>query len=133
MLEKENIKEMENAQVTNSWDHAFQNEAWTAPAVDIYEDKDNYYLTASMPGVSKENTKIKIDNNNLIIMGRIDFSDSVKRKYILKETETANYYRTFKVSESIDTTKLDAKFENGLLHVTLPKHEWVKPRVIDIK
>lgn len=133
MLNNGSIKEEEKVQTVNSWDFAFQNESWISPAVDIYEDTDNFYLTANMPGVGKENTKIKIDNDNLIIMGRIDYSGVVKRNYIMKESDTANYYRTFRISDGIDSTKLEAKYENGQLMVTLPKHERVKPRVIDIK
>lgn len=133
MLQNGSIKEEEKVQTINSWDLALQNESWITPAVDIYEDKDNFYFTANMPGVSKENTKIKIENNNLIIMGRIDYSGAANKTYIMKESETANFYRTFRISEGIDSTKLEAKFENGQLMITLPKHEWVKPRVIDIK
>ena len=55
------------------------------------------------------------------------------RKYILNENEIGNYYRKFRISNSVDETKIEARFENGQLIVKLPKHDRIKPRTIDIK
>ncbi|MFA7420238.1 MAG: Hsp20/alpha crystallin family protein [Melioribacteraceae bacterium] len=125
----------EQVEVTNkkSWDEALENESWIAPLVDIYETKDDYYLAAQMPGVKKEDVKIKLEEGNLVIMGRIDYEQNVNNKYVLKETEIGNYYRRFKISESVDETKIDAKLENGILNVKLPKHDRLKPKTIEIK
>mgnify|MGYP001028952386 CR=1 FL=1 len=116
-----------------NWDEALENESWIAPLVDIYENEDNYYLTANMPGVKKENVKIKLEEGSLILMGRIDYEEELNRKYVMKETETGNFFRRFKIDESIDGEKIDAQFEAGRLIVTLPKHERVKPKTIEIK
>lgn len=86
-----------------------------------------------MPGVTKENIKIKLEEGHLILMGRINFEDAVNKKYVLKESETGNYYRRFRISDSIDESKIDAKLENGILNIKLPKHERVKPKTIEIK
>lgn len=125
----------EQVEVTNkkSWDEALEKESWIAPLVDIYETKDDYYLTAHMPGVKKEDVKIKLEEGNLVIMGRIDYEQNVNNKYVLKETEIGNYYRRFKISDSVDETKIDAKLENGILNVKLPKHDRLKPKTIEIK
>lgn len=127
------VKEVQEVKTQKSWEEALENECWVAPLVDIYETDNDYFLTAFMPGVRKENLKIKLEDNHLVIMGRIDYDEAVNRKYVLKETETANYYRRFKISDSIDESKIDAKFENGVLEVKLPKHERVKPKLIEIK
>ncbi|MCX7797514.1 MAG: Hsp20/alpha crystallin family protein [Melioribacter sp.] len=127
------VKEIQEVKTQKSWEEALENECWIAPLVDIYETDNEYYLTAFMPGVKKENLKIKLEDNHLVIMGRINYDEAVNRKYVLKETETANYYRRFKISDSIDETKIDAKFEDGVLEVKLPKHERVKPKLIEIK
>lgn len=116
-----------------SWEEALENEAWVAPLVDINENKDEYNLIAQMPGVSKENVKIKLEDGYLLIMGRINFIDTISKKYILKESATGNYYRRFKISDSVDESKIDAKLENGVLTVNLPKHDRVKPKTIEIK
>lgn len=118
---------------TDKWQEAIEKECWVAPLVDICESSDDYTLIANMPGVTKDNVKIKFEDGNLIIMGKIDFTDQVNRRYVLNETEIGNYYRKFKLSDSIDETKIDAKLENGQLLVHLPKHERVKPRNIEIK
>lgn len=125
----------EKLEVTNkkSWDEALEKESWIAPLVDIYETMDDYFLTAQMPGVKKEDVKIKLEEGNLVIMGRIDYENSIGNKYVLKETEIGNFYRRFKISDSVDETKIDAKLENGILNVKLPKHDRLKPKTIEIK
>ena len=126
-------KEMVEIKDKKSWDEALENEPWVAPLVDIYETADEYYLTANIPGVSKENVKIKLEEGFLVIMGRVNVDEAKNRKYVLNEIEEGNYYRRFKISESIDEQKTDAKLENGVLTVKLPKHERVKPKSIEIK
>ena len=125
--------EMVEVKDKKSWDEALENEPWVAPLVDIYETADEYYLTANIPGVSKENVKIKLEEGFLVIMGRVNVDEAKNRKYVLNEIEEGNYYRRFKISESIDEQKTDAKLENGVLTVKLPKHERVKPKSIEIK
>jgi len=126
-------KEMVEVKSKRNWDEALEREPWLAPLIDIYETKEDYFLTAQMPGVSKDDVKIKLEEDHLVIMGRITFDEVVNRKYVLKETETGNYYRRFKISDSIDDSRIDAKLENGVLNVKLPKHERMKPKTIEIK
>ncbi len=127
------IKDVQEVKTQKSWEKALENECWVAPLVDIYETNDDFILNAYIPGVKKENLKIKFEDNHLVIMGRIDYDEAVNRKYVLKETEIGNYYRSFKISDSIDESKIDARLENGVLEVKLPKHERVKPKMIEIK
>ena len=126
-------KEMVDVKTKRSWDEALEKESWVAPLIDIYETADDYFLTAQMPGVSKEEMKIKLEEGHLVIMGRVNYNDSEDRKYIMKETETGNFYRRFKISDSIDEQKIDASLENGILNIKLPKHDRVKPKTIEIK
>ena len=126
-------KEVVTVNEEQSWEQALENESWVAPLVDIYETEDDFYLTAVMPGVEKKDVKIKMEEGNLILMGRINYNETINRKYVLKESETGNYYRKFKISDSVDDSKIDASFENGILNVKLPKHERIKPKNIEIK
>lgn len=126
-------KEVVTVKEEKSWEEALENESWVAPLVDIYETEDDFYLTAIMPGVEKKDVKIKMEEGNLILMGRINYNETLNRKYVLKESESGNYYRKFKISDSVDNTKIDASFENGILNVKLPKHERIKPKNIEIK
>jgi HSP20 family protein len=116
-----------------SWDEALEREKWVTPAVDIFETNDVYYVNVNMPGVSKDNVKIKVEDDSLVVMGRINYEEAKNRKYVLKETRFGNYYRKFNISNSIDIQKIDAKLDNGTMVVTLPKHDRVKPRSIEIK
>lgn len=116
-----------------SWDESLEKESWVAPLADIYETADEYFLVANMPGSSKDNIKIKLEEESLIIMGRINYENVKKRKYVLKETELGNYYRKFNIADSINESKIDATYENGQLIVKLPKHERVKPKTIPIQ
>jgi HSP20 family protein len=115
-----------------SWEQVIENERSYSPFVDIYETEDNFVLLANMPGVSKENVRLKYEDGSLIIFGRIG-QDNVRKKYLLKENGTGNFFRKFRIADSIDDSKIEAKYENGQLTVILPKQERLKPRNIIIK
>lgn len=106
-----------------SWDEALEHESWISPTINIYESDDKFTLIANMPGVKKESLKIKLEDLHLILMGRIDYENLVNLKFVLKESEISNFYRKFKLSEDINTDKIDAEFVNGQLIVLLPKEE----------
>ena len=103
-----------------------------SPVVDIFETENDYILIANLPGVERSNIQVKLDDKSLIVFGKINFEEAVNRKYILNEKEIGNYFRSFKISDSIDKEKINARYDNGQLIVTLPKHDKVKPRKIDI-
>jgi len=126
-------QEMVNVQEKRSFEEALERESWVAPLVDIYETSDEYVILANMPGVAKDEVKIKLEDGNLVLMGLINFEEAKGRKYTLKETETGNYYRKFKISDGVDESKISANLEEGVLKVILPKHERVKPKTIEIK
>lgn len=131
MVQNKELVKVEESKV-KSWEEALEKQSWFAPLVDIYETENDYVLIANMPGVSKDNVKIKLEEGNLVIMGRVNYEDMINRQYVLNESELGNYYRKFKLSDSIDESKIEAKFENGQLSVMLTKHDRVKPRTIDI-
>lgn len=118
---------------TKNWDEALENEDWREPFANIFETDDDYVLIVDLPGVAKENVKIKVENASLLIMGRIDYHNAVSQNYILRESSVSNFYRKFNLMDSIEIEKIDAELKDGQLKVTLPKHERVKPRVINIK
>ena len=124
-------KEMTKVEKTDSWDYALEHEAWIAPLIDIYETDNDFYLIANMPGVKREDVKIKLENGHLIIMGRVHIEE-VNNKYLMQEIDASNYYRKFKLSESVNDDKIDASMENGRLKIHLPKVEKAKPKTITI-
>ena len=103
-----------------------------SPVVDIFETENDFILIANLPGVERSNIQVKLDDKSLIVFGKINFEEEVNRKYILNEKEIGNYFRSFKISESINKEKINARYDNGQLILTLPKNDKVKPRKIDI-
>ena len=99
------------------------------PPVDIYEENHVYTLKADLPGVSKENLDISFENGELTILGKVQ-PRTEEPNYT--EFSASDYKRTFTVSDEIDSAKIAASLENGVLTLTLPKSEKAKPRQIEI-
>ena len=116
----------------NSIEELLVNQNFLSPLVNIYETDNEFILIAGMPGVARKDVKVRVEKDSLILFGQIDYDINVNRNYILNEQEIGNYYRTFKISNSVNQNKIEAKFDNGQLVVNLPKHEGIKPRTIDI-
>lgn len=131
MVENKEMIKVENAN-TQSWEERIEKEAVYSPAVNVFENSNEYVLVADMPGVEKENIKIKLHKRELTIVGLINFDEVVNRKYVLREIAIGNYYRKFNLSDWIDEDNINASYQNGQLRLILPKHERVKPRDIQI-
>lgn len=126
-------KDMVQVNSQESINEILEKESSFAPMVDVYETNDEFVLIANMPGVKKENVMLNYEEGSLTILGRVDYDNTMNRKYILNETEIGNFYRKFKISTSIDESKIQAKYENGQLIINLPKHDRAKPKTIQIK
>ncbi len=116
----------------NSWQNLLETERSVMPLVDLFETDDEFVLVANMPGVDKDDIHVKLDEKTISLFGKIDYESALTKKYILNENVVANYYRKFKLADSIDVSKIDAKYENGQLIVSLPKNDKSKPRIINI-
>jgi HSP20 family protein len=108
-----------------------QREEYLAPAVNIYEVKDGYVLEAEMPGVAKDGLDISLEGTEITITGRRQ-AEKVNGQSLLRERPVMDYRRAFELDPAIDTTKITAKMDQGILKLTLPKSESVKPRKIAI-
>jgi HSP20 family protein len=106
-------------------------EQFIAPAATVLENTDGYTLEVEMPGVSKENLEMWVENNELTILGRRS-APSVEGTLIHRETRPENFRRAFELDPSIDAGKISAKIEQGVVTLTLPKAEQVKPRKIAV-
>ena len=126
------IDEKVNDSIDKVWEDALEKETWIAPVTDIYETASEYLLEAQMPGVPKDGIKIKLEERQLIIMGKVDLNAKKGRKYVLKESEIGNYYRKLNLSDGIEEEKIEASLVNGVLKVKLPKHSRLKPKTIEI-
>lgn len=99
------------------------------PVVNIFETQDGYALEAEMPGVTKNGLEITLEGNEITILGR-RATEPVNGEVLLRERSTADYRRIFELDPAIETNKISAKMEQGMLTLALPKSERVKPRKI---
>ncbi|MBV8820776.1 MAG: Hsp20/alpha crystallin family protein [Acidobacteriaceae bacterium] len=106
---------------------------WTPPC-DIYETENDLVVKCDLPEVDSKNVEIKIENGNLSIRGERQFSSNSSQKGFHRiERSYGNFVRYFTLPETVDAEKVSAKFENGVLTVTLPKKEVAKPRTIQVQ
>jgi HSP20 family protein len=108
-----------------------QSEQFAAPAASVVEAIDGYTLEVEMPGVNKEGVEISVENNELTIVGRRSLP-AMEGTLIHRESRPENYRRTFELDPSIDANKISAKVDQGVVTLTLPKAEHVKPRKITV-
>jgi len=108
-----------------------QTEQFIAPPASVIEAGDGYTLEIEMPGVTKDGLDISVENNELTIIARRSLP-RVEGTLIHHESRPENYRRTFELDPSIDADRISAKVEQGLVTLTLPKAEHVKPRKITV-
>lgn len=102
------------------------------PAADILENQNELVVLADMPGVDSKNVDIDLRDNQLTITGRIDRIENASEVSLYKEFNWGDYIRQFTLSEVIDQAKITANMDNGVLRVTLPKVEKVKPQKVKV-
>jgi len=104
---------------------------YVSPRVNITETKEGYLLEAEMPGVNKDGLEISLEGNELTFTGRRH--DEVHNlELVYRESTRRDYRRVFVLDPIIDSGKIEAKMENGVLRLHLPKAEKVKPRRITV-
>ena len=106
-------------------------EQFVTPVASVTEDGDSYVLKVEMPGVTKEGLEISVENNELSIVGRRALP-GIEGTMIDRESRPENFRRGFELDPTIDTAKIGARIEQGILTLTLLKAEKVKPRKITV-
>ncbi len=101
------------------------------PLVDIYENDDEILLHAEMPGVTKDDITVNIDNGNLALTGVRSMNRDGAAEW--QEFGEVEYQRVFSVPQTIDVNKVSAELKDGVLALHLPKSEAAKPKQIKIK
>ena len=108
-----------------------QVDQFIAPPASVIEAGEGYTLELEMPGVTKDGLDISVENNELTVVGQRSLP-TVQGTLIHHESRPNNFRRTFELDPSIDADKISAKIEQGLVTLTLPKAEHVKPRKIAV-
>lgn len=104
---------------------------YLVPAVNIYETGEGYLVEADMPGVSRDGLEIYLDQNELTLLGRRSAAaEAGTERY--RESSGADYRRVFELHPEIDTQRIAARMDQGVLTLTLGKREETKPRRIEV-
>jgi HSP20 family protein len=94
------------------------------PKVDIVETAEAFEVQLAVPGLTKEDFNIELNDNYLTVSGERKFSNEKKEKnYHAIETHYGTFSRSFSLPENVDATKISAKYNNGILELTIPKDE----------
>ncbi len=105
---------------------------WFAPT-DVSEDENSLRITMELPGVDPDDVRLSLENNVLTIRGekKQQIDDNNERVHRFERTY-GMFERTFVLPNTVDTDRIDARYENGVLHVSIPKAERAKPREIRV-
>jgi len=130
--------------IRNARDRMFDGDLALAPsswrsfnwsvALDVVENDDEFVVKASLPGINPDDLEITFIDGKLTIKGEVTEEEKVEEaRYHLRERRFGSFSRSIKLPSGIDTEKIDAKYESGVLELYLPKVEEVKPKKITIK
>jgi HSP20 family protein len=105
-----------------------------APALDVLEDEQGYTVKASLPGVDPNDVEITLTNNVLTIKGQTkQENEQQKQNYHVRERRFGSFMRSVTLPAGVDADKVEATHEHGVLTLTLPKTETVRPKRINVR
>ena len=97
----------------------------TRPAIDLFEDEANYFVQAELPGFDKKEIEVELERNRLTLKGARKVNNQ-------EDSSEVTFQRSVSLPDSVEADKVAAKYENGVLTVTIPKAETVKPLRIEV-
>ena len=104
---------------------------YATPLVDVESNQEGYIIRAEMPGVDKSGLEITVDNGELTIVGHRRTSE-LTGEPVYREIRHNDFRRVYELDPAIDTAKISARIDQGILTLTLPKAESVRPRKITV-
>jgi len=104
------------------------------PSIDISETDNQFLISAELPGMKKEDININLENGRLSISGERNFENEEKGKtYHRVETKYGSFNRSFQLPDNVDESSINAKYEDGLLNISIDKNEEKVKKQIEIK
>jgi HSP20 family protein len=131
MADKQELQVQQKREVDKDRESTIPTRAYM-PTADIFETEDALTVVLEMPGVSKDNVDVSVENGVLTIEGRIDFQKYEGLQPVYGEYNVGPYRRSFRISSHIDQSKITAEMRDGVITLTLPKAEEAKPRRIAV-
>ena len=114
------------------WFDSAERECSYAPRVDVVEDDGGFELAVELPGLEKSDVKIEVENGVLRVAGERKFPGNNGHTYLRVEGDYGTFERSFELADTVDTGKISATMDKGILHVALPRREETKPRQIEV-
>jgi HSP20 family protein len=104
-----------------------------APAVDVYEDEHNFTLKIEVPGIDEKDIDVRLENNTLTVHGERKIEKEEKEEnYRRVERNYGSFTRTFNLPTTVDSEKVSANYDKGVLKIALPKKAEAKPKQIKV-
>ena len=109
-------------------------DGWSVPAIDMFQTDDEIVVKAALPGIKAEEVQINVTGEVLTLKGEVQQNQEMKEKaWHIREQRLGSFERSIALPTDVVADKAKADFENGILTITLPKAEEVKPKAITIK
>jgi HSP20 family protein len=102
------------------------------PAIDVEEDKDRFVVRAELPGLKKEEISLQVEDGSLVLEGERKAEENPEAEALVREIARGRFVRRFALPAEVRAEQVEARYENGILTVTLSKREESKPRRIEI-
>jgi HSP20 family protein len=103
------------------------------PSVNVWEDSDAFHLEAEVPGLKQEDVNVAVTQRNVLTLSGERKAEDGEGRWHRRERGFGRFQRVLRLPAPVDADKVEAKLENGVLRLTLPKHEDAKPRRIAVK
>ena len=123
----------QNAVSQNASQESGQDQPFVIPPVDVFENESGITLLADLPGVSRERLGVRVDGEMLLIEATAETASPEAMEIVYGEARYPSYKRQFTLSRELDTSRIDASLNNGVLRLTIPKLEEAKPRRIEVR
>lgn len=133
MAEEKGIEIAEKREVDTQIHQELRSGNWFVPAADIYETPERVVLVMDMPGVCFDCAHVNIVDDELVVTGHVTHGEDQDNYVLYREYDVGHYHRHFGLPPMIDRTKIEAVMADGVLTVTLPKADEIRPRRIPIK
>lgn len=121
-------------QFFNDFDRNWRGAPSFVPAVDVVEERDAYVLRAELPGVTREDIRVEVKDNHLVLSGK---KEAVQRgeegKYRYVESRHGSFSRSFELPRNVKADAVEATFKDGALTLRIPKADEAKPKAVEIR
>jgi HSP20 family protein len=133
MTEQNQLAERKGSTVTPAANNTARRTPALIPAVDIYEDGHGITLWADLPGVSREQLEVRVQDGTLFIEGEIIVSPPAELRLQHSELREPRFARAFALSPDFDTSKIDASLADGVLRLSIPRRDEARPKRVQVR